>query len=43
MFLGNGVYMWIDGAKYVGEFHYNHKHGHGKYTWSDGREFEGSW
>ncbi len=26
-FHGNGVYVWIDGAKYVGEFHLNQKHG----------------
>ena len=43
MFHGNGVYIWADGCKYVGEFSFNKKHGSGTYEWTDGRVFKGSW
>jgi hypothetical protein len=43
MFHGNGVYIWADGSKYIGEFYLNKKHGKGIYEWNDGRKFEGIW
>ena len=40
---GNGVYIWMDGRKYEGDYLKDKKHGFGIYTWADGKRFEGMW
>ena len=40
---GFGIYTWLDGRKYEGEYHMNKKHGMGTYTYSDGSQYNGSW
>ena len=38
-----GVYKWIDGRVYDGEWKDNNMHGKGIYTWKDGRVYEGDY
>ena len=38
-----GVFTWIDGRRYEGEYQMDKKHGYGKYIWVDGRIYEGEW
>ena len=38
-----GVYTWLDGRKYEGEWVDNNMHGKGIYTWKDGRKYEGDY
>lgn len=40
---GIGVYRWVDGRTYNGEFQSDRKHGYGVYTWPDGRQYSGYW
>lgn len=40
---GKGVYQWMDGRKYVGDYSNDLKHGFGIYQWADGRRYEGHW
>lgn len=34
---GKGVFTWVDGRKYEGEYLDDKKHGYGKFIWPDGR------
>ena len=38
-----GVYLWPDGAKYVGEFKEYAKHGKGTTNWPDGAKYVGEY
>ena len=38
-----GVYTWLDGRRYEGEWVDNNMHGKGIYTWKDGRKYEGDY
>ncbi len=38
---GIGIYSWLDGRKYEGEWKNNNMEGIGIYTWNDGRKYEG--
>ncbi|KPP65479.1 hypothetical protein Z043_116098 [Scleropages formosus] len=38
---GHGVYSWVDGIRYEGQFIFNVPMGHGTYTWPDGSFYEG--
>lgn len=40
---GKGVFTWLDGRKYVGEYSCDKKHGNGIFTWPDGRCYDGEW
>ena len=40
---GYGVYTWLDGRKYEGQYKKDKKHGNGVYTWADGRKYDGQW
>ena len=40
---GKGIFSWIDGRKYVGEYKNDLKHGIGTFTWPDGRCYHGEW
>jgi len=38
---GQGVFTWVDGRKYEGEYLDDKKHGYGKFVWPDGRIYKG--
>jgi hypothetical protein len=38
-----GIYTYDDGAKYVGEWKGDKKHGQGTYTWPSGSSYVGEW
>ena len=40
---GKGVFSWLDGRKYEGEYQEDNKHGYGEFTWPDGRLYRGFW
>ena len=40
---GQGVYQWVDGRRYVGQYRNDKKEGFGVYYWLDGRRYEGEW
>ena len=40
---GNGVFTWVDGRRYEGEYVEDKKEGFGRFVWPDGREYVGSW
>ena len=40
---GKGLFVWLDGKKYEGEYLNDLKHGQGKFEWPDGRVYEGMW
>ena len=40
---GQGIYIYKDGSKYVGEWKDKEFHGQGTYTWADGSVAEGIW
>lgn len=43
MMEGYGIYHWIDGSSYEGEYKASLKDGRGKYIYPDGRIYEGEW
>ena len=38
-----GVYLWPDGAKYLGEYTNGKKHGQGTFTFPDGTKYAGEY
>jgi len=40
---GSGVYVWLDGSRYAGEFHRDERHGRGRFTWASGDVYEGEY
>ena len=38
-----GLYTWLDGRRYEGDWLDNNMHGKGIYTWKDGRKYEGEY
>ncbi|CAM6005301.1 unnamed protein product [Sphagnum balticum] len=40
---GNGVFTWLDGRRYEGEYMNDKKEGFGIFTFRDGRVYEGEW
>ena len=40
---GDGIYQWIDGRKYNGQYKLGQKHGNGEFTFADGRVYKGTW
>jgi len=40
---GVGVYVWLDGSRYEGEFHTDERHGRGRFTWASGEVYEGEY
>jgi hypothetical protein len=40
---GEGVFTWVDGRKYKGEYKNDKKDGYGTFEWPDGRRYEGFW
>jgi len=41
--INKGVYTWLDGRKFEGNWLDNNMHGRGIYTWKDGRRYEGEY
>lgn len=40
---GKGIFTWLDGRKYEGEYVDDKKEGQGIFYWPDGRKYEGFW
>ena len=40
---GYGIYIYVDGVRYEGQFSNDKKEGFGIYYWIDGRIYEGYW
>ena len=40
---GKGVYKWLDGRLYTGNYVNDKKDGYGVYVWADGRAYLGNW
>lgn len=40
---GKGIYKWVDGRFYSGEYVNDKKHGKGAYRWADNRVYIGTW
>jgi hypothetical protein len=40
---GKGVFSWLDGRTYDGEYSDDKKEGNGIFRWPDGRRYEGQW
>lgn len=40
---GIGIYKWLDGRSYTGEYLDDKKHGYGVFIWNDGRRYAGYW
>ena len=40
---GIGIYSWLDGRSYEGEWKNNNMEGMGVYIWNDGRKYEGQY
>ena len=40
---GKGVFTWLDGKKYVGDYKNDVKEGYGVFTWPDGSSYDGWW
>ena len=40
---GNGIFTWLDGRVYDGQYSQDKKHGVGVFTWPDGRKYKGDW
>lgn len=38
---GKGVFTWLDGRRYEGEYYDDKKHGKGVFTWPDGKRYNG--
>ena len=40
---GKGVFIWLDGRKYIGDYVEDKKQGYGEFYWKDGRVYKGNW
>jgi hypothetical protein len=40
---GHGVYTWINGDQYMGQYKDNKKHGKGRMIYSSGKVKDGMW
>ena len=40
---GDGTFIFADGKKYKGQFHYGKRQGKGKMIWTDGKVYDGEW
>lgn len=40
---GIGIYRWLDGRKYTGEYVEDQKFGYGIFEWQDTRKYMGYW
>lgn len=40
---GKGVFTWLDGRRYEGEYKNDKKEGFGVFLFRDGRVYEGEW
>ena len=40
---GKGVFTWLDGRRYEGDYKNDKKEGYGVFTFRDGRVYEGQW
>ena len=38
---GKGVFEWLDGRKYIGEYIEDKKEGKGMFEWPDGKKYIG--
>ena len=39
---GKGVYKWLDGSTYEGDFKKDLRHGNGLFKWSNGESYKGT-
>lgn len=40
---GKGIYIWLDGSTYEGDFRNDLRHGNGKFNWSNGESYKGDY
>ena len=40
---GRGIFTWLDGRRYEGEYKNDKKEGYGVFMFRDGRVYEGEW
>ena len=40
---GSGIYRWIDGSIYEGDYLNDLRHGHGRFLWANGESYEGDY
>lgn len=40
---GFGIYNWLNGDEYIGEWHRGLKEGNGDYNWANGCKYSGNW
>jgi hypothetical protein len=40
---GYGIYRWVEGSVYYGEYIKGNRHGHGHLRWPNGDEYCGEW
>jgi hypothetical protein len=40
---GHGVFSWLDGRRYEGDFKNDKKEGQGIFFWPDGKKYDGGW
>lgn len=38
---GKGVFSWLDGRRYEGEYENDKKHGKGIFVWPNGSKYDG--
>ena len=43
MMNGKGIYRWVNGDVYDGEWNMNMMHGDGKFFYQNGQSYEGIW
>jgi len=43
LYQGHGVFSWVDGALYAGNWQQGKQHGRGTLIFADGRRYEGAW
>lgn len=40
---GKGVFQWVNGNKYTGDYKEDKKDGYGVFQFADGKVYKGSW